>query len=129
MFLQEVGLCVFVCVCVSVCICTYVCVYVKDKQRDLKLLSLGPFEWKHESREEQEASSQEMRKFDSFILSNSPCWFLTFLLFSLSFDLRPLFKDASGTLDKSARFSAIYRQDSNKLSNEDMFKLLADFRK
>uniref|UniRef100_A0A8B9JVW4 Dedicator of cytokinesis 9 n=1 Tax=Astyanax mexicanus TaxID=7994 RepID=A0A8B9JVW4_ASTMX len=41
----------------------------------------------------------------------------------------PLFKDASGTLDKFARFSPIYRQDSNKLSNEDMFKLLADFRK
>ncbi|XP_061089370.1 dedicator of cytokinesis protein 9-like isoform X1 [Conger conger] len=42
---------------------------------------------------------------------------------------RPLFKDASGTLDKASRFSAIYRQDSSKLSNEDMFKLLADFRK
>ncbi|KAL1273165.1 hypothetical protein QQF64_029027, partial [Cirrhinus molitorella] len=41
---------------------------------------------------------------------------------------RPVFKDASGTLDKSARFSALYRQDSNKLS-EDLFKLLADFRK
>lgn len=42
---------------------------------------------------------------------------------------RPLFRDASGTLDKSARFSALYRQDSNKLSNDDMLKLLADFRK
>ncbi|KAM4700378.1 dedicator of cytokinesis protein 9 isoform 3-T3 [Discoglossus pictus] len=42
---------------------------------------------------------------------------------------RTLFKDSSGTLDKTARFSAIYRQDSNKLSNEDMLKLLADFRK
>ncbi|XP_053295467.1 dedicator of cytokinesis protein 9 isoform X2 [Pleuronectes platessa] len=42
---------------------------------------------------------------------------------------RPLFKDASGTLDKSARFSALYRQDSNKLSDDDMLKLLADFRK
>ncbi|XP_068124065.1 dedicator of cytokinesis protein 9 isoform X4 [Hyperolius riggenbachi] len=42
---------------------------------------------------------------------------------------RPLFKDTSGTLDKVARFSALYRQDSNKLSNEDMLKLLADFRK
>ncbi|KAL0190647.1 hypothetical protein M9458_013345, partial [Cirrhinus mrigala] len=41
---------------------------------------------------------------------------------------RPVFKDASGTLDKSARFSALYRQDSNKLSEEDLFKLLADFR-
>ncbi|XP_069495926.1 dedicator of cytokinesis protein 9 isoform X3 [Ambystoma mexicanum] len=42
---------------------------------------------------------------------------------------RTLFKDTSGTLDKAARFSALYRQDSNKLSNEDMLKLLADFRK
>nr|XP_056718160.1 dedicator of cytokinesis protein 9 isoform X2 [Euleptes europaea] len=42
---------------------------------------------------------------------------------------RSLFKDASGTLDKNARFSALYKQDSNKLSNEDMLKLLADFRK
>ncbi|XP_056098396.1 dedicator of cytokinesis protein 9 isoform X1 [Rhinichthys klamathensis goyatoka] len=42
---------------------------------------------------------------------------------------RPLFKDASGTVDKSARFSALYRQDGNKLSNEDMFRLLTDFRK
>uniref|UniRef100_A0A8C3G170 Dedicator of cytokinesis 9b n=1 Tax=Cyclopterus lumpus TaxID=8103 RepID=A0A8C3G170_CYCLU len=42
---------------------------------------------------------------------------------------RPVFRDASGTLDKSSRFSALYRQDSSKLSDEDMFKLLADFRK
>lgn len=42
---------------------------------------------------------------------------------------RPVFKDASGKLDKGARFSALYRQDSSKLSDEDMFKLLADFRK
>eukprot|EP00066_Takifugu_rubripes_P015241 XP_011604507.1 PREDICTED: dedicator of cytokinesis protein 9-like isoform X1 [Takifugu rubripes] len=42
---------------------------------------------------------------------------------------RPVFKDASGTLDKGARFSALYRQDSSKLSDEDMFKLLTDFRK
>ncbi|XP_053311320.1 dedicator of cytokinesis protein 9 isoform X12 [Spea bombifrons] len=42
---------------------------------------------------------------------------------------RTLFKDSSGTLDKAARFSPIYKQDSNKLSNEDMLKLLADFKK
>ncbi|XP_007670103.1 dedicator of cytokinesis protein 9 isoform X11 [Ornithorhynchus anatinus] len=42
---------------------------------------------------------------------------------------RTLFKDSAGNLDKNARFSALYRQDSNKLSNEDMLKLLADFRK
>ncbi|KAL2102932.1 hypothetical protein ACEWY4_002100 [Coilia grayii] len=42
---------------------------------------------------------------------------------------RPVFKDASGTMDKSASFSPLYRQDSNKLSDEDLFKLLADFKK
>ncbi|XP_016894015.1 dedicator of cytokinesis protein 9-like isoform X3 [Cynoglossus semilaevis] len=42
---------------------------------------------------------------------------------------RSVFKDASGTLDKNSRFSALYRQESSKLSDEDMFKLLADFRK
>ncbi|XP_062982156.1 dedicator of cytokinesis protein 9 isoform X4 [Elgaria multicarinata webbii] len=42
---------------------------------------------------------------------------------------RTLFKDTSGTLDKNARFSTLYKQDSNKLSNEDMLKLLADFKK
>ncbi|XP_043547253.1 dedicator of cytokinesis protein 9 isoform X11 [Chiloscyllium plagiosum] len=42
---------------------------------------------------------------------------------------RPVFKDNQGTLDKTARFSALYRQDSNKLSNEDLLKLLLDFRK
>ncbi|ERE91630.1 dedicator of cytokinesis protein 9 [Cricetulus griseus] len=42
---------------------------------------------------------------------------------------RTLFKDTSGNLDKNGRFSAVYRQDSNKLSNDDMLKLLADFRK
>ena len=42
---------------------------------------------------------------------------------------RMLFKDTSGNLDKNARFSALYKQDSNKLSNDDMLKLLADFRK
>ncbi|XP_048834394.1 dedicator of cytokinesis protein 9-like isoform X13 [Brienomyrus brachyistius] len=42
---------------------------------------------------------------------------------------RPLFKDSLGTLDRVSRFSPIYRQDSGKLSNEDMLKLLTDFRK
>ncbi|XP_067890348.1 dedicator of cytokinesis protein 9-like isoform X5 [Heterodontus francisci] len=42
---------------------------------------------------------------------------------------RPVFRDSQGTLDKSARFSALYRQDSNKLSDEDLLKLLLDFRK
>ncbi|XP_028972580.2 dedicator of cytokinesis protein 9 isoform X2 [Esox lucius] len=42
---------------------------------------------------------------------------------------RPVFKDASGMLDKASGFLAIYRQDSGKLSDNDMLKLLTDFRK
>ncbi|XP_059184263.1 dedicator of cytokinesis protein 9-like isoform X2 [Centropristis striata] len=42
---------------------------------------------------------------------------------------RPVFKDASGTLDRSSRFSSLFRQDSSKLSDDDMIKLLSDFRK
>lgn len=60
----------------------------------------------------------------SFLCVLSITIFNIFVLFH-----RPVFKDASGTLDKSARFSALFRQDSNKLSEEDLFKLLADFRK
>lgn len=61
--------------------------------------------------------------------SGCVCCYLSHQLWSLCVFLRPLFKDASGAVDKSARFSALYRQDGNKLSNEDMFRLLADFRK
>uniref|UniRef100_UPI00358F78FB dedicator of cytokinesis protein 9 isoform X3 n=1 Tax=Myxine glutinosa TaxID=7769 RepID=UPI00358F78FB len=42
---------------------------------------------------------------------------------------RPVFKDGSSTVDPEARFSPLYRQDSSKLSNEDLLKLLLDFRK
>lgn len=64
--------------------------------------------------------------------SDSPVWNVSPLSKNPSMFIspcRPVFKDASGTLDKGARFSPLYRQDSSKLSDEDMFKLLADFRK
>ncbi|XP_029462553.1 dedicator of cytokinesis protein 11 isoform X4 [Rhinatrema bivittatum] len=42
---------------------------------------------------------------------------------------RPVFKDTQGCLDLEAKFSPLYRQDSSKLSNEDLLKLLAELRK
>ncbi|XP_043560274.1 dedicator of cytokinesis protein 11 isoform X1 [Chiloscyllium plagiosum] len=42
---------------------------------------------------------------------------------------RPVFKDTEGSFDTSGRFSPFYKQDSNKLSNEDLLKLLTDLRK
>lgn len=56
-------------------------------------------------------------------------FFLIFRYFCFLCVFRPVFKDASGTLDKNARFSALYRQESSKASDEDLFKMLADFRK
>ncbi|XP_039344227.1 dedicator of cytokinesis protein 11 isoform X4 [Mauremys reevesii] len=42
---------------------------------------------------------------------------------------RPVFKDSQGTLDVDGKFSPLYKQDSGKLSSEDLLKLLAEFRK
>uniref|UniRef100_A0A8C2TVK3 Dedicator of cytokinesis 11 n=1 Tax=Coturnix japonica TaxID=93934 RepID=A0A8C2TVK3_COTJA len=42
---------------------------------------------------------------------------------------RPVFKDSQGTLDAEGKFSPLYKQDSSKLSNEDMLKLLAEYKK
>ncbi|XP_072287615.1 dedicator of cytokinesis protein 11 [Pyxicephalus adspersus] len=42
---------------------------------------------------------------------------------------RPVFKDTQGTLDMEGKFSPLYKQDSGKLSNEDLLKLLAEYRK
>ncbi|XP_063793575.1 dedicator of cytokinesis protein 11 isoform X2 [Pseudophryne corroboree] len=42
---------------------------------------------------------------------------------------RPVFKDTQGTLDTEGKFSPLYKQDSSKLSNEDILKLLAEYRK
>ncbi|XP_075429268.1 dedicator of cytokinesis protein 11 isoform X3 [Ascaphus truei] len=42
---------------------------------------------------------------------------------------RPVFKDTQGTLDIEGKFSPLYKQDSSKLSNEDLLKLLAEYKK
>ncbi|XP_074057352.1 dedicator of cytokinesis protein 11 isoform X2 [Macrotis lagotis] len=42
---------------------------------------------------------------------------------------RPVFKDTQGSLDLEGRFSPLYKQDSSKLSNEDILKLLSEYKK
>ncbi|XP_029941192.1 dedicator of cytokinesis protein 11 isoform X2 [Salarias fasciatus] len=42
---------------------------------------------------------------------------------------KQVFKDAQGSLDMDGKFSPLYRQDSGKISSEDVLKLLADIRK
>ncbi|KAJ2944618.1 hypothetical protein O0L34_g3971 [Tuta absoluta] len=42
---------------------------------------------------------------------------------------KPLFKLYSNDLDTTPEFSAIYRQEPNKMSDEDLLKILSDFRK
>lgn len=42
---------------------------------------------------------------------------------------KQVFKDAQGSLDMDGKFSPLYRQDSSKISTEDVLKLLADIRK
>lgn len=42
---------------------------------------------------------------------------------------RQVFKDAQGSLDMEGKFSPLYRQDSSKISTDDLIKLLIDIRK
>ena len=42
---------------------------------------------------------------------------------------RQVFKDAQGSLDMDGKFSPLYRQDSSKISTDDLIRLLADIRK
>ncbi|KAJ8008347.1 hypothetical protein DPEC_G00103890 [Dallia pectoralis] len=42
---------------------------------------------------------------------------------------KPVFKDAQGSLDMDGKFSPLYRQDSSKISTDDLIKMLADIRK
>ncbi|XP_046904810.1 LOW QUALITY PROTEIN: dedicator of cytokinesis protein 11 [Hypomesus transpacificus] len=42
---------------------------------------------------------------------------------------KQVFKDGQGGLDMDGKFSPLYRQDSSKISTDDLIKLLADIRK
>ncbi|XP_061566530.1 dedicator of cytokinesis protein 11 [Cololabis saira] len=42
---------------------------------------------------------------------------------------KQVFKDAQGSLDMDGKFSPLYRQDSSRVSTDDLIKLLADIRK
>ncbi|KAG1959352.1 dedicator of cytokinesis protein [Pimephales promelas] len=42
---------------------------------------------------------------------------------------KQVFKDSQGSLDTDGKFSPLYRQDSSKISTEDLIKLLTDLKK
>lgn len=42
---------------------------------------------------------------------------------------KPLFRQYSNELDTSAEFPAIYRQEPNRLKDEEILKILAEYRK
>uniref|UniRef100_A0A8C6YHG5 Dedicator of cytokinesis 11 n=1 Tax=Naja naja TaxID=35670 RepID=A0A8C6YHG5_NAJNA len=43
--------------------------------------------------------------------------------------VRSVFKDSQGTLDLDGKFSPLYKQESSKLSTEDLLKFLAEYKK
>ncbi|XP_006890382.1 PREDICTED: dedicator of cytokinesis protein 10 [Elephantulus edwardii] len=43
--------------------------------------------------------------------------------------VRSVFKDNQGTVDRDSRFSPLYRQESSKISTEDLLKLVSDYRR
>uniref|UniRef100_A0A674CAX0 Dedicator of cytokinesis 10 n=1 Tax=Salmo trutta TaxID=8032 RepID=A0A674CAX0_SALTR len=43
--------------------------------------------------------------------------------------IRSVFKDNQGTVDRESRFSPLFKQESNKISTEDLIKLVSEYRK
>ncbi|XP_029471532.1 dedicator of cytokinesis protein 10 isoform X2 [Rhinatrema bivittatum] len=46
-----------------------------------------------------------------------------------AWSVRPVFKDNHGTIDRDSRFSPLFRQESNKISTEDLIKLVAEYKR
>lgn len=42
---------------------------------------------------------------------------------------RSLFKDNHGALDRESRFSPLFKQESNKISTDDLIKLVSEYRR
>uniref|UniRef100_A0A672I1M5 Dedicator of cytokinesis 10 n=1 Tax=Salarias fasciatus TaxID=181472 RepID=A0A672I1M5_SALFA len=42
---------------------------------------------------------------------------------------RPVFKDNQGALDRESRFSPLFKQESNKISTDDLIKLVSEYRR
>ncbi|XP_076837011.1 dedicator of cytokinesis protein 10 isoform X3 [Brachyhypopomus gauderio] len=46
-----------------------------------------------------------------------------------AWSVRSVFKDNQGTVDRESRFSPLFKQESNKISTEDLLKLISEFRR
>ncbi|XP_067363467.1 dedicator of cytokinesis protein 10 isoform X3 [Channa argus] len=46
-----------------------------------------------------------------------------------AWSVRPVFKDNHGALDRESRFSPLFKQESNKISTDDLIKLVAEYRR
>uniref|UniRef100_A0A3P9LN66 C2 DOCK-type domain-containing protein n=1 Tax=Oryzias latipes TaxID=8090 RepID=A0A3P9LN66_ORYLA len=47
----------------------------------------------------------------------------------LPFNFRYVFKDNHGTLDRESRFSPLFKQESNKISTDDLIKLVTEYKR
>ncbi|XP_022534485.2 dedicator of cytokinesis protein 10 isoform X5 [Astyanax mexicanus] len=46
-----------------------------------------------------------------------------------AWSVRSVFKDNQGTVDRESRFSPLFKQESNKISTEDLLKLVTEYRR
>ncbi|XP_061455004.1 dedicator of cytokinesis protein 11 isoform X1 [Rhineura floridana] len=69
-------------------------------------------------------TAQKVHKFAKLVCSRLGQYRMPF-----AWAARPVFKDSQGTLDLEGKFSPLYKQDSSKLSTEDLLKLLAEYKK
>ncbi|CAJ1065462.1 dedicator of cytokinesis protein 10 isoform X4 [Xyrichtys novacula] len=46
-----------------------------------------------------------------------------------AWSVRPVFKDNHGALDRESRFSPLFKQESNKISTDDLMKMISEYRR
>ncbi|MFT7803755.1 dedicator of cytokinesis protein 10 isoform X2 [Arapaima gigas] len=46
-----------------------------------------------------------------------------------AWSVRSVFKDSQGTVDRESRFSPLFKQESNKISTDDLIKLISEYRR
>ncbi|XP_032887032.1 dedicator of cytokinesis protein 10 isoform X3 [Amblyraja radiata] len=75
-------------------------------------------------------SSDSSKTAQKVLKSNKPfCNKLAKYRMPFAWAVRSVFKDNHGTIDRDSRFSPLFRQEANKISTDDLLKLVTEFKR